>query len=87
MSVHRIAVIAGDGIGQKSCQKVCVPWRQPPTASHRAGFPSFRFASCTYFCKHGQMLPDDWKARSRARYHYHFVAVGWPDTVPSHVSL
>jgi tartrate dehydrogenase/decarboxylase/D-malate dehydrogenase len=36
---------------------------------------------------HGQMMPDDWKAQLQGMDALLFGAVGWPATVPDHVSL
>lgn len=88
MTVHRIAVIAGDGIGQEVMPEGL---RALEAAADRFGiglaFDHFDFASCTYYQKHGQMLPDDWKAQIGGYDAIYFGAVGWPDTVPDHVSL
>jgi tartrate dehydrogenase/decarboxylase/D-malate dehydrogenase len=48
---------------------------------------AFDFASCDYYLGHGQMMPDDWKARIGGHDAIFFGAVGWPQTVPDHVSL
>ncbi|KPH61854.1 tartrate dehydrogenase [Novosphingobium sp. ST904] len=45
------------------------------------------FASCDYYLRHGEMMPADWKARIGRVDALFFGAVGWPDTVPDHVSL
>ncbi|NEX61138.1 tartrate dehydrogenase [Noviherbaspirillum galbum] len=88
MTQHRIAVIAGDGIG-----KEVVPegLRALDAAARKFGidlrFDEFDFASCDYYAKHGQMMPDDWKDRIGGHDAIFFGAVGWPDTVPDHVSL
>ena len=85
---HRIAVIAGDGIG-----KEVVPegLRVLERAAARFGFAleldTFDFASCDYWAKHGRMMPEDWKARIGGHDAIFFGAVGWPATVPDHVSL
>ena len=88
MSQHRIAVIAGDGIGQEVMPEGL---RALEAAADRFGiglaFDHFDFASCTYYQKHGQMLPEDWKAQIGGHDAIYFGAVGWPDTVPDHVSL
>jgi tartrate dehydrogenase/decarboxylase/D-malate dehydrogenase len=47
----------------------------------------FDFASCTYHARHGRMMPDDWKDRIGGHDAIFFGAVGWPATVPDHVSL
>jgi tartrate dehydrogenase/decarboxylase/D-malate dehydrogenase len=86
--VYRIAVIPGDGIG-----KEVVPegLRVLEAAAKRYGFAvqtdSFDFASCDYYVKHGRMMPEDWKERVGRHDAIFFGAVGWPDTVPDHVSL
>ncbi len=88
MSAHRIAVIAGDGIG-----KEVVPegLRVLDAAARKFGidfeWDHFDFASCDYYARHGQMMPDDWKDRIGAHDAIFFGAVGWPDTVPDHISL
>jgi tartrate dehydrogenase/decarboxylase/D-malate dehydrogenase len=45
------------------------------------------WASCDYYQQHGQMMPDDWKAQLEGMDAIYFGAVGWPDTVPDHISL
>ncbi len=85
---HRIAVIAGDGIG-----KEVVPegLRVLEAAAARFGFAldldTFDFASCDHWAKHGRMMPEDWKAQIGGHDAIFFGAVGWPATVPDHVSL
>jgi tartrate dehydrogenase/decarboxylase / D-malate dehydrogenase len=77
----RIAVIPGDGIG-----KEVVPegLRVLEAAARRFGID---FASCDYHAVHGQMMPEDWKERIGGHDAIFFGAVGWPATVPDHVSL
>jgi tartrate dehydrogenase/decarboxylase/D-malate dehydrogenase len=88
MATHRIAVIAGDGIG-----KEVVPegLRVLDAAARKFGidfnWDHFDFASCDYYAKHGQMMPDDWKEQIGGHEAIFFGAVGWPDTVPDHISL
>lgn len=50
-------------------------------------FDHFDFASCEYFARHGQMMPDDWKTQIGSHDAIYFGAVGWPATVPDHISL
>ena len=87
-STHRIAVIAGDGIGQEVMPEGL---RVLEAAATRFGidlqFDHFDFASCDYFEKHGQMLPDNWKDQIGGHDALYFGAVGWPDKVPDHISL
>lgn len=84
----KIAVIPGDGIG-----KEVVPegLRVLEAAASRYGlnfsFDEFDFASCDYYAKHGKMMPDDWKAQVGGLDAIFFGAVGWPASVPDHISL
>ena len=88
MSGHRIAVIAGDGIGQ---EVVPEGLRVLEAAARRFNislqFQHFDFSHCGYFAKHGKMMPDDWKDQLSPHEAIYFGAVGWPATVPDHVSL
>ncbi|HEX4936448.1 MAG TPA: tartrate dehydrogenase, partial [Gemmatimonadaceae bacterium] len=43
--------------------------------------------SCDYYLEHGRMMPEDWFERIRHHDAIFFGAVGWPATVPDHVSL
>jgi tartrate dehydrogenase/decarboxylase / D-malate dehydrogenase len=85
---HRIAVIAGDGIGTEVMPEGL---RALEAAARRFQIPlqfdTFDFAHCGYFAKHGQMMPDDWKTQIGGHDAIYFGAVGWPDTVPDHISL
>ena len=84
----RIAVMAGDGIGQ---EVVPEGLRVLDTVARRLGIElrldHFDFASCAYYQRHGQMLPADWKDQIGGHDALFFGAVGWPQTVPDHVSL
>src|ERR1700732_5299197 len=85
---YRIAVIPGDGIG-----KEVVPegLRVLETAAKKHGgrvaFDQLAFASCDYYEKHGQMMPDDWKEKIGKHDAIYFGAVGWPAKIPDHISL
>ncbi|MFI1801884.1 tartrate dehydrogenase [Streptomyces sp. NPDC020379] len=85
---HRIAVIAGDGIGQ---EVVPEGLRALKAAAETFEFDlratEFDFANADYYRKHGRMLPDDWFEQLRGFDAIFFGAVGWPDAVPDHVSL
>ena len=85
---HRIAVIAGDGIGQEVMPEAL---RAIDAAQRRFGFAlqptPIAWASCDYYAQTGQMMPDDWKAQLSGMDALLFGAVGWPATVPDHVSL
>jgi tartrate dehydrogenase/decarboxylase/D-malate dehydrogenase len=84
----RIAVIPGDGIGR---EVVPEGLRVLDAVARRFGialqFDHFDFASCDHYARHGTMLPDDWKDRIGGHDAIFFGAVGWPQTVPDHVSL
>ena len=88
MAQHRIAVIAGDGIGTEVMPEGI---RVLEAAATRFGidlrFDHFDFSSCDYFERHGKMLPDDWKEQIGGHEAIYFGAVGWPDKVPDHISL
>lgn len=88
MKTHRIAVIAGDGIGQEVMPEGL---RVLDAVARRFGIAlqvdEFDFANCAYFARHGQMMPDDWKDQIGGHDAILFGAVGWPATVPDHISL
>ncbi|BAO80859.1 isocitrate/isopropylmalate dehydrogenase [Serpentinimonas raichei] len=88
MKTHRIAVIAGDGIGQEVMPEGL---RVLEAAASRFGiglqFDHFDFACWPYYERHGQMLPDDWKAQIGGHDAIYFGAVGWPEKIPDHISL
>jgi len=88
MKTHRIAVIAGDGIGKEVMPEGL---RALAAASKRFNigldFVHFEWASCDYYLQHGKMMPDDWKQQLAGCEAIFFGAVGWPDTVPDHISL
>ena len=85
---QRIAVIPGDGIGKEVMPEGL---RALDAAARRHGldfkYEHHDFASCDYYLKHGAMLPPDWKDRLQGVDAIFYGAVGWPATVPDHVSL
>jgi tartrate dehydrogenase/decarboxylase/D-malate dehydrogenase len=85
---YKIAVIPGDGIGVEVMPEGL---RVLDAAAERFGFTLdytvIEWASCTYYTTHGQMMPDDWKEQLAGIDAIYFGAVGWPDTVPDHISL
>ena len=87
-NMHRIAVIAGDGIGSEVVPEG-LRVLESVASKYDVGlsFDHFDFASCDYYLKHGRMMPEDWKAQIGGHDAIFFGAVGWPETVPDHVSL
>ncbi|TDQ44728.1 tartrate dehydrogenase [Tepidicella xavieri] len=85
---HRIAVIAGDGIGQEVMPEG-LRVLEAVASKFDIGlqFDHFDFSSWAYYEKHGQMLPDDWKDQIGGHDAIYFGAVGWPEKIPDHVSL
>lgn len=87
-SPHRIAVIPGDGIGQEVVPEGV---RALEAVARRYGcrfqFDTFDFASCDHYARHGTMMPDNWKDQIGGHDAIFFGAVGWPDSVPDHISL
>ncbi len=88
MSKFRIAVIPGDGIGVEVMPEGI---RVLDEAARKFGidlqFDHFDFASCDYYLKHGDMMPANWKEQIGGHDAIFFGAVGWPATVPDHISL
>jgi len=88
MTTHRIAVIPGDGIGSEVVPEGI---RVLDAAARRFSidlrYDGFDFASCDYYARHGEMMPDDWKERIGGHDAIFFGAVGWPEKVPDHISL
>ena len=84
----RIAALAGDGIGKEVLPEGI---RSLEAVAKRFGiaieFTFFEWASCDYYLTHGQMMPNDWKAQLQDFDAIYFGAVGWPATVPDHISL
>ena len=86
--MHRIAVIPGDGIGTEVMPEALKVLEAASTRFDlKLGFEHHEFASCAYYAAHGQMMPDDWKDKIGSTDAILFGAVGWPETVPDHISL
>jgi len=88
MKTHKIAVIAGDGIGKEVMPEGL---RALDATAKRFGihleFTTFEWADCDYYVKHSKMMPDDWRAQLSGFEAIFFGAVGMPDIVPDHISL
>ncbi len=86
--VYRVAVIPGDGIGKEVVpEAIGVLERAASLYGFRIEQRWHDFASCDYYVRHGRMMPEDWKERIDGSDAIFFGAVGWPDTVPDHISL
>jgi tartrate dehydrogenase/decarboxylase/D-malate dehydrogenase len=83
-----IAVIPGDGIGKEVMPEGL---RALEAASRRFGialrFSHIDWASCDHYLRTGAMMPPDWKDQLQGMDALYFGAVGWPASVPDHVSL
>jgi len=87
-AVHRIAVIAGDGIGREVVPEgLRVLEAAARRFDIRLQLDHFDFASCEYYERHGTMMPPDWRDLIGGHEAIFFGAVGWPARVPDHVSL
>lgn len=87
-NTYRIAVIPGDGIGKEVIPEgLRVLEAVADRFDCAFAFDHFDFASCDYYQQHGQMMPHDWKDQIGGHDAILFGAVGWPDTVPDHISL
>ncbi|MFA5914169.1 MAG: tartrate dehydrogenase [Burkholderiales bacterium] len=87
MKTHKIAVIAGDGIGKEVMPEGV---RALDTAARKFGiglaFDHFDWSSDNYD-KHGWWMPPDWKDKVGGHDCIFFGATGWPAKVLDHVSL
>ena len=85
---HRIAVIAGDGIGPEVMPEG-LRVLQAAASRFNIGLrlDTFDFANCAYFARHGEMMPSNWKDEIGGHEAIFFGAVGWPAIVPDHISL
>src|SRR5690349_797266 len=85
---YRIAVIPGDGIGKEVAPEG-VRVLEAAAKRYRVALQLdwFNFASCDYYLQHNRMMPEDWKNQIGSHDAIFFGAVGWPETVPDHISL
>ncbi len=87
MALHRIAVIAGDGIGKETVPEGL---RVLEAVGRRFGI-EFEWQefdwSCDYYLKHGRMMPENWFETLSPFEAIFYGAVGWPEKVPDHISL
>jgi tartrate dehydrogenase/decarboxylase / D-malate dehydrogenase len=87
MTKHKIAVIAGDGIGKEVVPEGI---RVLEAAGRKFGI-EFQWDelpwSCDYYVKHGRMMPEDGLEQIRHHEAIFLGAVGLPALVPDHISL
>ena len=88
MKPHRIAVLAGDGIGQEVMPEgLRVLAAAAKKYDLALEFVEFDWAHCDYYLRHGRMMPEDWFEQLKGFDALYFGAVGWPAKVPDHISL
>lgn len=87
MTIYKLALIPGDGIGVDVTDAAMAVLN---VAARRYGFAleteSFPW-SCDYYLKTGAMMPEDGIETLRGFDAIFLGAVGWPETVPDAVSL
>ncbi|WP_282602673.1 tartrate dehydrogenase [Paracoccus sp. PARArs4] len=83
MSMQRIALIPGDGIGVPVTQAAMRVVAASGASVETQTFPW----SCDYYLEHGQMMPADGIETLRGFDAIFLGAVGWPARVPDSVSL
>jgi len=87
MTKHRIAVMPGDGIGKEVVPEG-LRVLEAVAGKFNIDFAFTEFDwSCDYYAKHGRMMPEDWFEQLTGFEAMFYGAVGWPATVPDHVSL
>jgi tartrate dehydrogenase/decarboxylase / D-malate dehydrogenase len=84
---HKIAVIAGDGIG-KEVMPEGVRVLQAAARKFDILLQLDHFDwNCDNYEKHGYWMPPDWRDKIGGHDCVYFGATGWPAKVPDHVSL
>ncbi|HHZ5676209.1 TPA: tartrate dehydrogenase [Escherichia coli] len=78
---------SGSGQGQASQDGIRVLQAAAERWGFALSFEQMEWASCEYYSHHGKMMPDDWHEQLSRFDAIYFGAVGWPDTVPDHISL
>ena len=80
--------MAGDGIGKEVMPEGL---RVLEAAASRfdlsLDFTFIEWGNCDYYAAHSTMMPNDWDEQLSAFDAIYYGAVGWPETVPDHVSL
>lgn len=84
---HRIAVIAGDGIGPEVMAEG-LRVLEAVSGRFRIGFEFTHLDwGCGHYQRCGTMMPTDWKAQVGGHEAIFFGAVGAPDKVPDHIAV
>src|SRR6478672_9018104 len=87
MTVQKIAVIPGDGIGKEVIPEGLRVLDAAATKFNIALEWDHFDWNCNYYLKHGAMMPENWKDQIEGHDAIFFGAVGWPALVPDHISL
>lgn len=86
--LFKIAVMPGDGIGKEVMPEGIKVLQQAQRSFNlNLEFQALDWGSCDYYLQHGTMLPENWFDVLKNYDAIYFGAVGWPDTVPDHISL
>ncbi|WP_345817091.1 tartrate dehydrogenase (plasmid) [Paraburkholderia sp. PREW-6R] len=87
-SVHKIAVIAGDGIGKEVMPEGLRVLRAVADRFDiRLTFDEFGDWCTEHYLRHGTMMPADWNRQVGQHDAIFFGAVGTPDVVPDHTAV
>ncbi|WP_416866944.1 MAG: tartrate dehydrogenase [Imperialibacter sp.] len=87
MKTHKVAVIAGDGIGPEVLAEGIKVLKKVEALDGKMKFDFTHFPSgCEYYANHGKMMVDDGMEQLRNFEAIYLGAVGFPG-VPDHVSL
>ena len=83
-----VAVIVGDGIGKEVIPEgVRVLTSVAQKLGIDCNLEEMPWGNCDYYVQHGRMMPERWKEKLQGFDSIFLGAVGWPDTVPDHISL
>lgn len=84
----KIAAIPGDGIGKEVIPEA-LKTLEAATSICDIGFEvtQIGWANADYYAESGRMMPVDWKQQLQPMDAILLGAVGWPETIPDHVSL
>ncbi|MDX1506856.1 MAG: tartrate dehydrogenase [Woeseiaceae bacterium] len=84
----KIAAIPGDGIGKEIIPEgLKVMNAAASCCDFGLNVTDIGWANADYYAQHGRMMPADWRQQLVPVDAIYLGAVGWPATVPDHVSL